>query len=372
MKYVESGTDYSHSVGYEYDQLNNLTKIVDTLNGTTRETEYTYDTDNRLTSVKTDNSSTSYTYDGLGRVSQEQTKDGEDVVLTDSYTFVPNGSNTSTQVATHTIDTAGFDATYTYTYDGNGNILSISDGTHTTSYVYDSQNQLLRENNQKANKTWTWSYDGGGNIRSKQEYAYTTGELGTATDTITYTYGDSNWRDLLTSYDGKAITYDGVGNMLTYNKYTYGNNTYTWQHGRQLASISNYGTDWEFTYNAEGLRTSRSSENYGASFQYYYSGDTLVRQDIWEDFGGLYIEGYMEFTYDANGTPLSANYHLRYYGLDEYYDEELGDFVDVPVDETYEGTFYYVTNLQGDVIALVDESGNLMMGRQGTVLCLVP
>ncbi|MBR4108919.1 MAG: hypothetical protein IKK41_01140, partial [Oscillospiraceae bacterium] len=87
MKYVESGDGYSHCVGYEYDQLNNLTSIVDTINGTTRTTSYSYDEDNRIESVITENSSTSYSYDGFGRVSQEQTKDGENVVLTDSYTF---------------------------------------------------------------------------------------------------------------------------------------------------------------------------------------------------------------------------------------------------------------------------------------------
>ncbi len=316
MKYVESGTNYSHSVGYEYDQLNNLTKIVDTLNGNTRETSYQYDEDNRIISVQTGDSSTNYTYDTLGRVNQEQTKDGDDVVLTDSYTFSPNGSNTSTQVATHTIDAAGFDATYTYTYDDNGNILSVSDGTYTTSYVYDSQNQLLRENNQKANKTWTWSYDYGGNILRKYEYSYTTGELGTPTDTVNYTYGDNNWRDLLTGYDGRAITYDGVGNMLTD-----GCNTYTWKYGRQLASLSDGTTTWSYTYNADGLRTART--NGTTTYGYVYSGSSLAQMTAGTDT--LY------FAYCANGTPMSL---------------------------TLNGTvYYYVTNLQGDVIALLNDTG---------------
>lgn len=356
MKYVESGTDYSHSVGYEYDQLNNLTKIVDTLNGNTRETSYQYDDDNRITSVQTGDSSTSYTYDPLGRINQEQTKDGDDVVLTDSYTFSPNGNNTSTQVATHSIDTAGFDATYTYTYDDNGNILSISDGTYTTSYVYDSQNQLLRENNQKANKTWTWSYDNAGNITAKNEYAYTTGELGTAIDTVDYSYDDDSWGDLLTSYDGKAITYDGVGNMLTFD-----GNTYTWKHGRQLDNITKDNFVWDYTYNADGLRTSRSSNNYGASFQYYYSGDKLVRMELEENYGGSsLLQGYMEFSYDANGIPLSVDCDLNFYEEDGYYDND-GNYIDLTVDEDFICTLYYVTNLQGDVIALVDETGELIL-----------
>ena len=32
----------------------------------------------------------------------------------------------------------------------------------------------------------------------------------------TYTYGDANWKDLLTAFDGHSITYDGGGNPLSY------------------------------------------------------------------------------------------------------------------------------------------------------------
>ncbi len=55
----------------------------------------------------------------------------------------------------------------------------------------------------------------GGNILSKKEYAYTTGTLGTVQDTISYGYGDSAWKDLLTSYDGQTLTADAIGNLTT-------------------------------------------------------------------------------------------------------------------------------------------------------------
>ena len=74
----------------------------------------------------------------------------------------------------------GYNVTYSYTYDNNGNIKTVSDGTYTTTYTYDNQNQLTREDNQQAGKSWTWTYDDAGNILSKKEYAYTTGTLGTA------------------------------------------------------------------------------------------------------------------------------------------------------------------------------------------------
>ncbi len=40
MKYVEEGTNYSHSVGYEYDKINNLSTLVETINGVKRQTSY--------------------------------------------------------------------------------------------------------------------------------------------------------------------------------------------------------------------------------------------------------------------------------------------------------------------------------------------
>lgn len=79
--------------------------------------------------------------------------------------------------------------------------------------------------------------------------------------------------------------------------------------------------DWSYSYNADGLRTERSSDN--LTYSYVYSGDKLVR---------MTVDGNdMDFFYDANGTP----YALKYMG----------------------STYYYITNLQGDVVSIVDETG---------------
>ena len=76
--------------------------------------------------------------------------------------------------------------------------------------------QLTREDNRAKNKSYVWTYDNAGNILSRKEYAFTTGTLGTATSTVNYTYGNSNWGDQLTSFYGDPITYDAIGNPLTY------------------------------------------------------------------------------------------------------------------------------------------------------------
>ena len=55
-----------------------------------------------------------------------------------------------------------------------------------------------------------YTYDNRSSITSKVKYAYTTSTLGAAVETIPYTYGDSNWKDKLTVYNGTAITYDAT------------------------------------------------------------------------------------------------------------------------------------------------------------------
>ena len=45
------------------------------------------------------------------------------------------------------------------------------------------------------------------------------------TKTITYGYSEGSWHDLLTSYNGQAITYDAIGNPTTYRGYYYDTET---------------------------------------------------------------------------------------------------------------------------------------------------
>ena len=344
MKYVESGRR-SHTVTYSYDTENNLTSVYDSISGTT---SYTYDEDNRVEAVTNGNSDKSYFYDELGRLSETSIKHNDEEVFYQVYDFEYNyNGTTSTQLSEQRSVGNDFDIHLEYTYDPNGNIRSISDGTYTTSYMYDSQNQLIQENNQKLNKTWVWEYDNAGNILSKSEYAYTVGGVGTANSTKTYTYADSQWGDLLTNYNGKAITYDEVGNMLTY-----GNKTFTWEHGRQLAAINT----WKMTYDADGTRLERYNSSTGRRYIYYYSGSQLTKMNVSDDE----VHGQFVFKYDANGTPLSADYYVLYW-VDSGYWDENDNYIDDSYSYEYRGTYYYVTNIQGDVIALVDESGNKVM-----------
>jgi len=187
-------------------------------------------------------------------------------------------------------------------------------------------NQLIRENNLDSNKTWVWIYDDAGNILSKKEYAYTTGTLGPVLDTIYYTYGNSNWGDLLTAYDGEDLYYDAIGNLARDGEWDY-----TWEQGRQLTAMQHGSHEWHFTYDASGLRTQRT--NGTNTYKYTYHGSQLTHM--------TYNGTALHFSYDANGRPMTVMFA----------DATSGSIT----------TYYYVTNLQGDVVAILDSTGTAVV-----------
>ena len=54
--------------------------------------------------------------------------------------------------------------------------------------------------------------------------------------------GDATWGDQLLTYDGgSTMTYDEIGNPLSYRGFTF-----TWQRGRQLATVQGNGASLSF------------------------------------------------------------------------------------------------------------------------------
>ena len=208
------------------------------------------------------------------------------------------------------------DKTTNYTYDDNSNIKTITSAGNLITYTYNEISELIREDNQVLGKTITYRYDAGGNLLEKKEYAYTTGITGSPARTIPYGYADANWKDKLTSFDGKAITYDTIGNPLSYDGWTY-----TWEEGRQLKTLAKTGTSLSFKYNSSGLRTEKTVN--GVPTKYTYLGGKVA----FETTGAETIH----YTYDGNGAPFSM---------------------------TYNGSeYFYLRNLQGDVTGLADAAG---------------
>ena len=299
-------------------------------------TAFTYDNENRVTDLTYDESTdkVSYLYDALGRITKKTVHLGTQDLET-TYTYVPGSEANGTTSLIQTITQNG--VTLTYTYDDNGNITSVSDGTKTVSYVYDAIGQLIRVNDPYDNRsgsdgtTWTFEYDLGGNILNRKRYAYTTGTLPSSyLQRILYAYGDSTWKDKLTSYNGVAIDTDDIGNITEYGAWTY-----QWRHGRELVhmSRSQYPIEVDFKYNEDGLRTKKTiTDTSGATPITTVTEYTLHGKNIVHLTQG---NQKLHFFYDGQGKPSIVEWNNN------------GTI----------GKYAYVYNLQGDVIALVNSSG---------------
>ena len=131
----------------------------------------------------------------------------------------------------------------------------------------------------------------------------------------TYAYGDENWKDLLTSFNGQGIIYDEIGNPLSYRGMTM-----QWKGGRRLASLTKDGLSVSYEYNTDGIRTQKTVN--GVTTKYYLDGSSVLRQVTGDDV--------LEFFYDSNGV------------VGFYYNNT---------------PYYYLKNIQGDVVGILDANG---------------
>ena len=319
---------YTGQVAYDnvYGNLSEFTEKV----GENRQefgTKFGYDDENRPTSLTYSASGkeigqSTTTIDKLNRTTFSAVKLGSKT-FTSEYHFAAGGYGTgSVTNLVASITQPGCNCGYGY--DDNGNIASATLNGKWTGYTYDALGQLVQVNDHSDTRsgasgtTWKYTYDLGGNILKKERFAYadTTNPL----ETVTYTYGDANWRDKLTAVNGNAIAYDAIGNPLNDGTWTY-----TWQNGRQLQKMQKAGVTAEFVYNADGLRVQKTVN--GVATKYTLHGKNIVHMTSGTDE--------LHFFYDAQNRPAVV---------------------------VYNGTAYaYVKSLQGDIVAILDENGNTVV-----------
>jgi len=329
VKTAEAGQHvYTGQVAYDnvYGNLSEFTEKV----GENRQeygTKFGYDDENRPTlltysaSGKEIGQSTT-TIDKLNRTTFSAVKLGSKT-FTSEYHFAAGGYGTgSVTNLVSSITQPGCNCGYGY--DDNGNIASATLNGKWTGYTYDALGQLVQVNDHSDTRsgengtTWKYAYDLGGNILKKERFAYN--DTTTPLETVTYTYGDANWRDKLTAVNGSTIRYDAIGNPLNDGTWTY-----TWQNGRQLQKMQKSGVTAEFVYNADGLRVQKTVN--GVATKYTLHGKNVVHMTSGTDE--------LHVFYDAQNRPAVV---------------------------VYNGTAYaYVKSLQGDVVAILDENGNAVV-----------
>ena len=271
----------------------------------------TYDADGNLTST-TKSDGTVFAFDEEGRAEKETYANGliRDFTYTSNQTVIAGSHgitatynlNSFGEVTEYKLQNGENNKNYSYTYNSDGNITSISlNGSLQQSFTYNSSNELIRVDDAVANKTVTYEYDYVGNITAVKTYIYTTGTLGTPLTTQNYTYNSQNQRN--------DLNYDANGNMTSLNGFEF-----TWD-GRRLSSAVSADTNISYTYNHNGIRTSKTVNGTTITYTVDENNNVIEQTDGTNT---------MKFVYDSSNSPI----YMEYNGATYYYEKNLqGDIV---------------------------------------------
>ena len=245
-------------------------------------------------------------YDSMDRVNKKKLYNGNNLVYTKDISYRDKNYLT-TDMPARTKYTMGnsvkFDTEYNY-LDSTGQLRKITHNGKNIIYNYDN-GKLRSEHNELLNKSLLRSVDDHGNISLYTQSEYKENHPSWFSgDSVYYTYSG----DRMTKFGNQTCVYDAMGNPTTYL-----GKTATWK-GRQLTSFNGN----TFTYDGRGRRMSKNGISY-----IYDSQGRVIRQS-----NGL------EFFYDYEGIAACR------------YNDQL---------------YLYITDGQGNVIALIDTNGNVVV-----------
>ena len=320
---VKAGEDTKLSLSYEYDGSSRLISVKDSEGN--RAVSYAYDTEGSLSERQAANGlKTTYGYDYQNRLTSMTNETGKGVVSKYSSTYLKNGQKAE-EVST-VMDKKGKSTkkTAAYTYDMLGRITrETKTGREDISYTYDANNN--RKQMTIGNKTTAYQYN-------KNDELIRTDTLHTDTeknDVVIYK-NDKNGNRLATvnrseiPAEAKDTSYIDVDVTLGDNQLN-DNVVNHYNALNQLTETLTKNYKVSFTYDAEGLRTGKTVN--GEKTVYVWDGDQVV----------------MEL---SKGGAVQKRY-IR--GNDLVYADK---------GENTEKT-YYVTDMHGNVVQLLDESGNV-------------
>ncbi|MDP9409956.1 MAG: hypothetical protein M3P70_05530, partial [Actinomycetota bacterium] len=317
LKYFPTKTTnpQGNALALDYDAKGNLESVTDSMpppgrtvltynaNGTVatstdprgKVTTYGFDGAGNLTTVTPPSplKPTTITYDGLSRV--DTVTDGKGQVTNVDYDILDR------PVLTTFTDGLAV----TNDYDDGGRLISRSDATGTTTYAYDALNRPTQEN-LPGGRTNAYTYDGVGNLTSMADVA----------GTVSYRYNPVNLVDQLTEPGGSITTfaYDNDDNRTST---TYPNGvvqTAAYDASDRLTNIegkrgSTVLTRFAYTYALSGKdtalrRTVKDKSNNTTTYS-YDALDRLTRARTLSSLG--LVNSNYQYTYDAAGNRTSES-----------------------------------------------------------------
>lgn len=323
---VKVGDDTKLFLQYNYDGESKLTGVTDEQGSPV--VGYSYDTDGNLSerTVSGNNMTTTYTYDYQNHLTAMKNQTGSAGVISEySSEYLANGQKSketsdmldkdgkkSTKTATYTYDLLGRIQKETktgsedifYTYDGNNNRKEMTIGNKVTAYKYNKNDELLRtdtlNSDTEEDSVVIYKYDKNGNqLATVNRYEIPSDKKDSTYVDVDVTLGDNRLNE-------NVVNHYNALNQLT------------------QTLTKNYKVS--FTYDAEGLRTSKTVN--GEKTVFVWDGDQLV-MELSE--GGKVQKRYIrgnDLVYADKGTNTEKQ--------------------------------SYVTDPHGNVVQLIDESGNVI------------
>jgi RHS repeat-associated protein len=327
--------------GYNYNIGSSVRGVIFMYNQNTGEYDYTeYEVGSTTVTKNFD-----YETDSLRRLDNIELSIGA-ITFTQSFYYDDNSvvasmGNATNRISSITYNNNGTETYHTYQYDQSHNITQVTvydDDTYDIidqyNYHYDGFNQLTREdisiNYGSYERTFVYQYDNFGNIVVMTEHNYTiASSVYTPIISEKEFYYDSLWKEQLILVEERQggnqtmemeIEYDSSGNPDWSFDFATGEGYEIVWDGRLLTQFEDYNAgSINFKYNDQGIRVQKGDHTYvvdGSKVLVEKRGTSVI----------------IYYTYDVDGSLLSMNYNGNEY--------------------------FFITNLLGDVIELIDINGN--------------
>lgn len=303
-------------LNYDYDKLNRLENVKEGLQSTAI---YTYDDNgNRETLTYNNGNSTTYEYNLFNRPTKITNMNGVSVLSDFEYDYSLDGNQTkerelvSGKTVEYVYDGLGrletekeklndtTISTISYTYDDYNNRQTMTNDSGVTTYEYDKNNRLVKENKEEDKIINThYFYDKNGNQISMNKE-----------EIIPYQEGQEE------KYALHIVGKDPELDIVTFNEYDGFN---------RLIKVISGDTTSHYTYNADGLRISKTVND-------------ITKYHIWDG---------NQIVLELNDEYVVTNKYIRGINL-------------IRAEET-EGSNpkYYLFNGHGDVVQLTGTDGNI-------------
>ncbi len=300
--------DNDFKINYTYDDNDLIINKKYMLGNTLKEMGIEYSND---LPIKVENLSdeTNYTYDELDRVINKNINN----IISISYKYKTNGKRTTNLIEEYEFN----NVKNHFVYDSMGNIVDIyTNNTLTKHYEYDDFGKIVTEYNYDLNNYIEYVYDNAGNITQSTVKNISDDSI---IEQHSGTYSNLLWEDQLTSYDNNTILYDTIGNITQYKS-----DSFEWKNGRELYKFTNNLNNSVVTYeyNDKGYRISKTIN--GVKTKYHLENKKIIFEET--------NNNYIYYIYDLDGIV----------GI-EYNNDK----------------YYFKKNFFNDVIAILDDSGNI-------------